>query len=120
MWTSRTLPGGPGARFESTIRLDHSHRDLRDLDIAESARTYPFVYGAEELPELAHLIKRRCRPGTPVERWARTFLRNDRPIDTSGFWATSPTASTNFKYTRRLERASGSDGDAHARKRELS
>jgi Bacterial transglutaminase-like N-terminal region len=28
-------------RFESTIRLDHSHAEIHDDDIEESARTYP-------------------------------------------------------------------------------
>jgi transglutaminase-like putative cysteine protease len=93
-------------RFESTIRLDHSHADLRDLDIAESARTYPFAYGAEEMPELAHLIKRRSldREGR-VERWARTFLQNDRPTDTSELLIDlTHGINRTFKYARRIEK----------------
>jgi Bacterial transglutaminase-like N-terminal region len=70
-------------RFESTIRLDHSHADIHDQDIEESARTYPFSYGAEEMPDLVHLIERRSfDPGCQIERWARTFLQKDRPTNT--------------------------------------
>ena len=42
---------GMELRFESTIRLDHSHADIHDQDIEESARTYPFSYRAEEMPD---------------------------------------------------------------------
>jgi transglutaminase-like putative cysteine protease len=71
-------------RFESTIRLDHSHADIHDQDIEESARTYPFSYGAEEMPDLVHLIERKSfDPDCQVERWARTFLQKDRPTNTS-------------------------------------
>jgi Bacterial transglutaminase-like N-terminal region len=63
-------------RFESTVHLDHSHADFRDLDIEECARTYPFVYSAEELPDLVHLIERKSfDPDCQVARWARSFLR---------------------------------------------
>ena len=70
-------------RFESTIRLAHSHADIHDQDIEESARTYPFSYGAEEMPDLVHLIERKSfDPDCQVERWTRTFLRKDRPTNT--------------------------------------
>ena len=70
-------------RFDSTIRLDHSHADIHDLDIEEFARTYPFSYGAEEMPDLVRFVERQSvDPEHQVERWARTFLRNDRPTNT--------------------------------------
>ena len=70
-------------RFDSTILLDHSHTDINDLEIEEFARTYPFVYRAEELPDLARFIERKTvEPDCEVERWTRTFLPGDRSIDT--------------------------------------
>src|SRR5277367_266446 len=61
-------------RFESTIRVYHSHADFYDLDIEESARTYPFAHSAEEMPDLIHLIERKSfDPDCRVERWARSF-----------------------------------------------
>jgi Bacterial transglutaminase-like N-terminal region len=46
-------------RFDSTVRLDHSHADIHDLDIEEFARSYPFIYGAEEMPDLARFVERQ-------------------------------------------------------------
>jgi transglutaminase-like putative cysteine protease len=70
-------------RFESTIRLDHVHADIHDRDIAAFARTYPFSYGAEAMPVLGPFVERRSAdPNGRVGRWARTFLRADRPTNT--------------------------------------
>jgi transglutaminase-like putative cysteine protease len=93
-------------RFESTIRLDHSHADLHDLDIEESARTFPFVYGAEEMPDLAHLIERKSfDPNCQVERWARTFLRKDGPTNTHELLINlTHGIRRTFKYARRHEK----------------
>jgi transglutaminase-like putative cysteine protease len=73
-------------RFDSTIRLDQSYTDIQDLDIEEFARTYPFVYSAEEMPDLLPFVERPADdPDCRVERWARTFLREDRPTETRQF-----------------------------------
>jgi transglutaminase-like putative cysteine protease len=93
-------------RFESTIRLDHSHADIHDHDIEESARTYPFSYGAEEMPDLMHLIERKSfDPDCQVERWARTFLRKDGPTNTSELLIDlTHGIRRTFNYARRLEK----------------
>jgi transglutaminase-like putative cysteine protease len=73
-------------RFDSTIRLDHSHTDIHDLDIEEFARASPFLYGAEEMPDLVRFVERQSvDPDCHVERWTRTFLRKDGPSDTREF-----------------------------------
>src|SRR5260370_1702749 len=73
-------------RFDSTVRLDHSHADIHDLDIEELARSYPFIYGAEEMPVLARFVERQSvDPDCHGERSARTFLRNDLPPTTLAF-----------------------------------
>ena len=46
-------------RFDSSIRLDHSHADIHDLNIEEFARDYPFIYGAEEMPDLVRFVERQ-------------------------------------------------------------
>jgi len=86
-WTSRASRGrAKELRFDSTVRLDHSHADIHDLDIEELARGYPFIYGAEGMPDLARFVERQSvDPDCHVERWARTFLRNDRPTNTLAF-----------------------------------
>jgi transglutaminase-like putative cysteine protease len=70
-------------RFESMVRLEHSSRDLHDFEIEEFARLCPFMYRAEEMPDLARFIERQSDdPDSRVERWVRTFLRADQPTDT--------------------------------------
>jgi transglutaminase-like putative cysteine protease len=93
-------------RFESTVRLDHSHAGVHDLDIAEFARTCPFVYGADEMPDLACFIERQSvDPDGEVERWARTFLRNDRPTGTRELLANlTDGINRTFKHKRRDEK----------------
>jgi transglutaminase-like putative cysteine protease len=93
-------------RFESTVRLDHSHADFRGLDIEECARTYPFVYSAEELPDLVHLIERKSfDPDCQVARWARSFLRNEGLTNTHELLIDlTQGIRRTFKYARRHEK----------------
>jgi transglutaminase-like putative cysteine protease len=93
-------------RFESTIRLDHSHAEIHDDDIEEPARTYPFSYRAEEMPDLIQLIERKSfDPDCQVGRWARTFLRKDRPTSTSELLIDlTHGIRRSFKYARRHEK----------------
>jgi len=93
-------------RFDSTVRLDHSHADIHDLDIEDFARGYPFIYGAEEMPDLARFVERQSvDPDCHVERWARTFLRNDRPTNTLAFLINLTYGiKRTFKHTRRDEK----------------
>jgi len=47
-------------RFESTIRLEHSPAKVPDFPIEDYARTYPFSYRSEEVPDLV--------PAYPLDR----------------------------------------------------
>ena len=70
-------------RFESTVRLDHRPMNALDFQLEDYARTYPFAYGMEEIPDLARSIERHYPdPDHEVDRWARQFLRNQGPTDT--------------------------------------
>ena len=40
-------------RFESNIWLDHSPSNAPDFQIEDYAKTYPFTYSPEEMPDLA-------------------------------------------------------------------
>ncbi len=93
-------------RFESTVRLDQSYTDIQDLDIEKFARTYPFVYRAEEMPDLVRFIERQSvDPDCDVERWTRTFLRKDRPTDTRKFLIDLTYGiKRTFKHVRRDEK----------------
>jgi transglutaminase-like putative cysteine protease len=93
-------------RFDSTVCLEQTYRDIHDLDIEKFARTYPFVYGAEETPDLVRFIEpQSVDPDGHVERWTRTFLRKGGPTDTRRFLTdlTSGIKET-FKHVRRDEK----------------
>jgi transglutaminase-like putative cysteine protease len=63
-------------RFESLVRLDHRPLHALDFALEEYARTWPFAYDQEEMPDLARSIERHWRdPERAVDRWARRFLR---------------------------------------------
>ncbi len=93
-------------RFDSTIRLDQSHTDVHDFHIEEFARTYPFSYGAQEMPDLVRFIERQSvDPDCQVERWTRTFLRKGRPTDTLEFLINlTHGINRTFKHVRRHEK----------------
>jgi transglutaminase-like putative cysteine protease len=61
--------------FESTVCLEHAPPDVGDLEIEDYARTFPFDYSADEMPNLAPYIERhQPDPGDEVGRWVRRFL----------------------------------------------
>jgi transglutaminase-like putative cysteine protease len=62
-------------RFESTVRLDHLPTDIVGVEIENFARTYPFTYGAEDMPDLAPFVERQSSDGDhELDQWVRTFL----------------------------------------------
>jgi len=69
--------------FDSEVRLDHRPHNALDFQIEDYARTFPFAYGMEEVPDLARSIERHWRDDErAVDRWARRFLRRDGPTGT--------------------------------------
>jgi transglutaminase-like putative cysteine protease len=67
--------------FVSTIRLDHAPTDFCAADIDESARRYPFAYGADEWADL----ERYTQPPTArrgLDRWSAALFRKDGSADT--------------------------------------
>jgi transglutaminase-like putative cysteine protease len=92
-------------RFESQIRLDHSPDKVPDFRIEDYARTYPFSYRAEEMPELVPAIERKYSdPDQAVYRWVRKFLHNGRATDTAKLLMTLTAAiKEGFAYERRYE-----------------
>ena len=70
-------------RFESAVRLDHFPTDVVDMEIEDFARTYPFIYGAEDMPDLAPFVGRQSADGDhELDQWARTFLCNGESTNT--------------------------------------
>lgn len=60
-------------RFDSTVTLEHIETDLPDYALEPAAATYPFVYGQDELPDLAAALRRQS-PAIVIDRWAASFL----------------------------------------------
>jgi transglutaminase-like putative cysteine protease len=92
-------------RFESQIRLDHSFANVPDFRIEDHARTYPFSYRAEEMPDLVPAIQRQYSdPDQEVYRWVRKFLQHGRATDTAALLMTLTRAiQDGFAYERRYE-----------------
>ena len=89
--------------FESIVCLEHSSSDTADLDLDDDARTFPFDYSADEMPDLARCIERhQSDPGNEVGRWARRFLPPDGPIGTFELLTRlSQGINHGFRYRRR-------------------
>jgi transglutaminase-like putative cysteine protease len=68
-------------RFESTIRVEHDPVFFSADDIAEHAKRYPFAYSRGEQDDIAGFVALQPKDAG-VERWARSFLRDDGTADT--------------------------------------
>jgi transglutaminase-like putative cysteine protease len=70
-------------RVESLSRLDHAAQNVLEFDIEDYAATYPFLYGMDEMPDLARSIERLYPdPERLVDNWARRFVQADGPSGT--------------------------------------
>ena len=70
-------------RFESHVTLEHNPAPLisdAEEAIAPTGPTFPFAYGAEDMPDLLRSIERHHPdPGGAVAAWARRHLRAQGP-----------------------------------------
>jgi transglutaminase-like putative cysteine protease len=92
-------------RFESTIRVKHYTSNVPDFQTEPRAKTYPFVYSADEMPDLITSISRGYPdPNGEIDRWVRRFLRAGRETPTGALLMTLTQAiKESFTYTRRSE-----------------
>lgn len=92
-------------RFESDVLLDHLPMNTPDFRMEDYARTYPFTYGPEEMPDLARSIERSYfDPTHEVDRWVRQFLDRDGETPTGELLMTITHAiKESFLYTHRYE-----------------
>ena len=69
--------------FVSTLRLDHAEQGAAAGWVEDHARTMPFSYDPEDMPDLQRSIERQQPdPDHVLSNWARSFLRTDGPTDT--------------------------------------
>jgi transglutaminase-like putative cysteine protease len=67
----------------SLVQLEHLPQPPDALWIQDYARTYPFTYAPEDMPDLLRSIERQHPdPERKVDSWARRFVRTDGPTDT--------------------------------------
>lgn len=90
-------------RFESNILVEHSPSNAPDFQLEDYARTYPFSYSLDEVPDLAPLIERQY-PSREVKSWAQRFVRKGGPIETGTILMTLTYAiKETFAYEHRAE-----------------
>ncbi|HEY1261281.1 MAG TPA: transglutaminase family protein [Stellaceae bacterium] len=92
-------------RFDSTIRLDHEPTNPLEFQLEEYARTYPFCYGSEEMPDLARTIERQYLDrDREIDRWAYQFLKKHGQTGTRELLAAMTHAiHDRFTYVSRAE-----------------
>ena len=91
-------------KFESVIRLEHAPENTPDFRIEDYARSHPFAYAEDELPDLAAYI-RRHHPGSGVEDWLAKFVTTDVSRPTGQLLMTRNEAiAESFSYKRRSSR----------------
>jgi transglutaminase-like putative cysteine protease len=90
--------------FESRIEVDH-FPDPIGFESEDYAKTYPFSYADDELPDLAPFMARQHPdPDGELARWARRFLRTGQETPTGRLLMTLTTAvGESFAYNRRTE-----------------
>jgi transglutaminase-like putative cysteine protease len=61
-------------KFETSIRLQHTPENAPDFRIEDYARSHPFVYHADELPDLGAYVQRHYPEDTAVDEWLAKFV----------------------------------------------
>jgi transglutaminase-like putative cysteine protease len=91
-------------RFDSAVTLEHVETTLPEYPLEEYAKTYPFQYADDELPNLGTALAHHY-PSDDVKRWAKQYL------DASGTTGTMSLLRSmtlgikkDFVYTRRSEK----------------
>ncbi len=63
--------------FDSVLHVDHTEAPADTALLSRHARTYPFAYGSDEMPDLLRSVERHMPdPGHVVDRWAHGFLQD--------------------------------------------
>lgn len=92
-------------RFESRIRLEHTPANIPDFEIEEAAKTFPFAYDPDEMPDLQPAMTRQYldRDGK-LHDWVQGFLSRGRVTKTGELLMTLTHAiKEGFVYERRSE-----------------
>jgi transglutaminase-like putative cysteine protease len=94
---------GAELRFASMARLEHLPLEADRIAIEDYARTYPFTYSSEDMPDLLRSIERGHHDSERrIDRWAARFVRRDGQTDTLAMLADMTNAiRREFTYVAR-------------------
>jgi transglutaminase-like putative cysteine protease len=99
-------------KFETTIRLQHTPENAPDFRIEDYARSHPFVYHSDELPDLAAYIRRHHPQDTAVDGWLAKFVTPNVSRPTGQLLMTLNEAiAEGFSYRRRTSRGTQTPGE---------
>ena len=92
--------------FDSQVRVLHTPAELQHVDIEEYARSYPFTYSSEEMPDLLRSIERQHHdPQRLIDGWARRFVNPAGRTDTLQMLSDMTVAiRREFTYVARAEK----------------
>jgi transglutaminase-like putative cysteine protease len=98
-------------RFDSTVTLEHFETALPNYPLEEYAKTYPFCYSGDELPDLGCALAHRYSSDV-VKHWVKQFLD---PSGTTGTMdllrSITLGVKRDFLYKRRSEKGVQSPND---------
>ena len=105
-------------RIESRLRLMHTPAPATSISIERYARSYPFTYAAEDMPDLLRSIERQhLDPYRRVDKWARGFVRASGATDTLAMLSDmTSTIKREFTYKPRAEKGTQSPLETLERK----
>lgn len=90
--------------FDSTVMLEQVETKLPDYPLEDYAKTYPFSYSDEDLPNLGRALLLHY-PSDEVRRWALQFLDKSGTTGTMDLLrAMTLGVRKDFRYTRRVEK----------------
>ena len=93
--------------FASTLQVNHEAQDAEGIEAAmeDHARSYPFSYDPDDLPDLMRLVERHYHdPARTLEEWVRSYLLSDGAAGTLGIlMAMTQRIRRQFTYRARHE-----------------
>ena len=88
--------------FDTFICLEHTPENAPDFRIEDYARSHPFSYSDDEVPDLGPYMRRHHLQDIEVEEWLKTFLQKDTSRPTGQLLMTLNEAiAEGFSYKRR-------------------
>jgi transglutaminase-like putative cysteine protease len=102
---SRLLVSDDGVPFRHVHNACHHPENAPDFSIEDYARTHPFSYGKDELPDLAPYIRQHHGGDASVEHWLSKFVDVTKSSPTGQLLMTLNEAiAESFSYKRRSSR----------------